>query len=132
MPCLPSGYNVRQRSRSIEPMPDMDPQALIASYEAREPLYTEAEFMRRFAEIKTARAIRISGGSPDKAPDDWMIALLASGRVSDAEYFRLAALLGVDSAGLIYSEPAVGRSFAGQLRAALRALIRFVAGLRRV
>jgi hypothetical protein len=113
------------------PAPDMDLEALVASYEAREPLYTEAEFMRRFAEIKTARAIRISGGSPDKAPDDWMIALLASGRVTDAEYFRLAALLGVDSAGLIYSEPSVGRSFAEHLRAAWSAVIRVLARLRR-
>jgi hypothetical protein len=109
----------------------MDPEALIASYEAREPLYTEGDFMRRFAEIKNARAIGITGGSADKAPNDGMIALLASGRVSDAEYFRLAGLLGVDSAGLIYSEPSVERSFAEQLRVAWRALIRFVSGLRR-
>jgi hypothetical protein len=60
-----------------------------------------------------------------------MIALLASGRVSDAEYFRLAGLLGVDSAGLIYSEPPPERSFVEQLRAAWKALMRFVAGLRR-
>jgi len=109
----------------------VDTEALIASYEAREPLYTEGDFLRRFAEIKTARAIGISGGSADKAPDDWMIALLASGRVSDAEYFRLAALLGIDSAGLIYSEPPVKRSFAEQLRAAWRALGRGLARLRR-
>jgi hypothetical protein len=73
----------------------MDPEAFRASYEARAPLYTEGDFMRRFAEIQNARAIGISDGSADKAPDDWMIALLASGRVSDAEYFRLASLLGV-------------------------------------
>jgi hypothetical protein len=109
----------------------MDPHALIASYEAREPLYTEGDFMRRFAEIKSARAIGISGGSADKAPADWMIALLASGRVSDAEYFRLASLLGVDSAGLIYSEPSVERDFAGQLRAAWRAFIHVLTRLRR-
>jgi hypothetical protein len=109
----------------------MDPKALVASYEAREPLYTEGDFMRRFAEIKNARAIGISDGSADKAPDDWMIALLASGRVSDAEYFRLAGLLGVDSAGLIYSEPSVERTFAEQLRAAWGALIHFLTGLRR-
>jgi hypothetical protein len=109
----------------------MDPEALIASYEAREPLYTEGAFTRRFAEIKNARAIGISGGSADKAPDDWMIALLASGRVSDAEYFRLAGLLGVDSAGLIYSEPSVERDLAEQLRAGWRALIHFLTGLRR-
>jgi len=34
----------------------MDTEALIASYEAREPLYTEGDFMRRFAEIKAAFA----------------------------------------------------------------------------
>jgi hypothetical protein len=131
MPGLPSGYNVRQRSRSIEPMPDMDPEALIASYEAREPLYTERDFMKRFVEIKKARAFGISGGSADRAPDDWMIALLASGRVSDAEYFRLAGLLGVDSAGLIYSEPAAKRSFAEQLGAAWKALMHVLTALRR-
>lgn len=109
----------------------MDPEALIASYEAREPLYTEGDFMRRFAEIKNARAMGISGGSADKAPDDWMIALLASGRVSDAEYFRLAGLLGVDSAGLIYSGPSVEGDFAEQLRGAWRALIHFLSRLRR-
>jgi hypothetical protein len=109
----------------------MDPETLIASYEAREPLYTEADFMRRFAEIKNARAFGISGGSANKAPDDWMIALLASGRVSDAEYFRLAGLLGVDSAGLIYSEPSVERSFAEQLREAWKALTGVLRALRR-
>jgi hypothetical protein len=109
----------------------MDPQTLIAGYEARTPLYTEGDFMRRFAEIKNARAIGISDGSAERAPDDWMIALLASGRVSDAEYFRLAHLLGVDSAGLIYSETATALTFTGQLRAAWRALARFIAGLRR-
>ena len=109
----------------------MDPQALIASYEAREPLYTERDFMKRFAEIKTARTVGISGDSTGKAPDDWMIALLASGRVSDAEYFRLAGLLGVDSAGLIYSEPSAGRTFAGQLRAAWTAFVHVLTRLRR-
>ena len=109
----------------------MDPQALIASYEAREPLYTERDFMKRFAEIKTARTVGISGDSTGKAPDDWMIALLASGRVSDAEYFRLAGLLGVDSAGLIYAEPPVERSFAEHLRAAWKALIHVLTALRR-
>jgi hypothetical protein len=109
----------------------MDPEAFRTSYEARAPLYTEGDFMRRFAEIQNARAIGISDGSVDKAPDDWMIALLASGRVSDAEYFRLARLLGVDSAGLIYSEPAAKRSFAELFRAALRAIGRFVSQLRR-
>jgi len=109
----------------------MDPEALIASYEAREPLYTEGDFMRRFAEIKNARTVGISGGSADKAPADWMIALLASGRVSDAEYFRLAGLLGVDSAGLIYSEPSAKPSFAEQLRTAWRAIIHVLTRLRR-
>jgi hypothetical protein len=109
----------------------MDPEALIASYEAREPLYTERDFMRRFTEIKKARAVGILGGSAGKAPDDWMIALLASGRVSDAEYFRLAGLLGVDPAGLIYSEPSVKRSFAEQLHAAWKALIHVLTALRR-
>jgi hypothetical protein len=109
----------------------MDLEALIARYEAREPLYTEGDFMKRFAEIKTARAVGISGGSAGKAPDDWMIALLASGRVSDAEYFRLAGLLGVDSAGLIYSEPAAERSFAEQLGTAWKALIHVLTALRR-
>ena len=109
----------------------MELKALIARYEAREPLYTEGDFLKRFAEIKNARAAGISGGSADRAPDDWMIALLASGRVSDAEYFRLARLLGVDSAGLIYSEPAAKRSFAQLLLAALRAIGHFVTRLRR-
>ena len=109
----------------------VDTEALVASYEAREAVYTERDFIRRFAEIKNARAIGISGGSADKAPGDRMIALLASGRVSDAEYYRLAGLLGVDSAGLIYSEPAGERGFAEQLRAAWRALIHALAGLRR-
>lgn len=109
----------------------MDAETLIASYEAREPLYTEGDFMKRFAEIRNARAIGISGTSTDRAPDDWMIALLASGRVSDAEYFRLAHLLGVDSAGLIYSEPAAEWTFTKLLHAAGGALIQFIAGLRR-
>ncbi len=112
-------------------MSDMDTEALIARYEAREPLYTEGDFVKRFAEIKKARAFGISGGSAGKAPDDWMIALLASGRVSDAEYFRLAGLLGVDSAGLIYSEPAAKRSFAGQLRAVWKTFSHLVTALRR-
>ena len=109
----------------------MDPEALIASYEAREPLYTEGDFMRRFAEIRQARAFGISGDSAGKAPADWMIALLASGRVSDAEYFRLAGLLGVDSAGLIYSEPSPKPSFAEQLHAAWKAFNHVLTALRR-
>jgi hypothetical protein len=109
----------------------MDAEALIASYEARAPLYTERDFMLRWAQIKSARTIGMMGSPADKAPDDRMVALLASGRVSDAEYFRLAGLLGVDSAGLIYTEPGVGRSFAEQLRAAWRALARFINSLRR-
>ena len=112
-------------------MPEIAPEALIARYEARDPLYTEGDFIKRFAEIKTARAFGIADGSAGKAPDDWMIALLASGRVSDAEYFRLAGLLGVDSAGLIYSEPVAGRSFAEQLRAAWKALVHALTALRR-
>jgi hypothetical protein len=68
----------------------MNPEAFIASEEAREPLYTEGDFVRRFAEIKKACAIGIMGGSAEKVPDGGRIALLASGRVSDAEYFRLA------------------------------------------
>ena len=103
----------------------------MSNYEAREPVYTERDFVRRFAEMKNARAIGISGGSADKAPDDRMIALLASGRVSDAEYYRLAGLLGVDSAGLIYSEPPVERDFAEQLRGAWRALLHLLSRLRR-
>jgi len=109
----------------------MNPQALIASYEAREPLYTEGDFVKRFAEIRNARAIGISDGSAGRAPADWMIALLASGRVSDAEYYRLAGLLGVDSAGLIYSEPAAERDFAERLRAAWKAINHFLTRLRR-
>lgn len=87
--------------------------------------------MLRWKQIKNARAAGITGGPADKAPSDRMVALLASGRVSDAEYFRLAGLLGVDSAGLIYTEPAAGHSFAEQLRTAWRALVRAVAKLRR-
>ena len=109
----------------------MNPEVLIASYEARKPLYTEGDFVSRFAQIKNARTIGISGGSAGKAPDDWMIALLASGRVSDAEYFRLAGLLGVDSAGLIYAEPSAKRTFAEHLYAAWRAIIHLLTRLRR-
>ena len=109
----------------------MDPKALLESYEARSPLYTEGDFLRRFAEIRNARAIGIAGGSTDKPPPDRMIALLASGRVSDAEYFRLAGLLGVDSAGLIRSEPPAECSFVEQLVAAWRALARLLNALRR-
>ena len=131
MPRVPKGYNGGQRRRKTPPVPDIDPQALIEIYEARQPFYTEGDFVRRFTEIKNARATGISGGSAERAPDDWMIALLASGRVSDAEYYRLAGLLGVDSAGLIYSEVSADRGFAEQLRAVLRALTRFVSALRR-
>ncbi len=109
----------------------MDPEALIASYEAREPLYTERDFMLRWAQIKSARTMGIAGGPAEKAPNDRMVGLLASGRVSDAEYFRLASLLGFDSAGLIYTEPSVERSFADQLLAVWRALVCFVSRLRR-
>ena len=111
-------------------MPEPDLDALIAGYEARQPRYTEGDFVRRFAEIKNARAIGVSGGSAGRPPDDWMIALLASGRVSDAEYFRLAGLLGADSAGLIYVEPPE-RSFSEQLLAAWKGFTRFVTSLRR-
>jgi hypothetical protein len=109
----------------------MDAEALIASYEARQPLYTERDFMLRWAQIKSARTMGMVGGPADKAPNDRMVALLASGRVSDAEYFRLAGLLGFDSAGLIYTEPSAERGFAQQLLAAWRALVRFVTRLRR-
>jgi hypothetical protein len=109
----------------------MDAQALIASYEAREPLYTERDFMLRWAQIKSARTMGMAGGPADKAPDDRMVALLASGRVSDAEYFRLAVLLGVDSAGLIYTEPSKEFSVVEQLLAVWRAFARFVTRLRR-
>ena len=113
------------------PRADMDAEALIAGYEARDPLYTERDFLLRWAQIKGARATGISGGPATKPPSDRMVALLASGRVSDAEYFRLAGLLGVDSAGLIYAEPAARPSVAAQLRAVWRALSRVVARLRR-
>jgi hypothetical protein len=110
---------------------DMDLEALLATYEARQPLYTEGDFMRRFAEIKKARAIGISGIPTGRAPDDWMIALLASGRVTDAEYYRLAEHLGVDSAGLIYSEVSADRGFVEQLRAGWRAVVQVLTALRR-
>jgi hypothetical protein len=109
----------------------MDLEALLATYEARQPLYTEGDFLRRFAEIKNARAAGISGIPTGRAPDDWMIALLASGRVSDAEYYRLAEHLGVDSAGLIYSEVSADRGFVEQVRAGWRALGRLLTALRR-
>jgi hypothetical protein len=112
-------------------MPDMDVEALIASYEERKPLYTEGDFLERFTLIKAARTSGISGGVADRAPDDRMVALLASGRVSDAEYFRLARALGVDSAGLIYAEPPARRSLGEHLRAALHAFGALVAKLRR-
>jgi hypothetical protein len=113
----------------------MDPEELFKRYEAREPRYTERDYLRRFAEIKNARAISISGGPSGSAPGDRMIGLLASGRVSDAEYFRLADLMGVDSAGLIHSEPSVEDeipTLARQLRAIWKALIRQLASLRRL
>ncbi len=110
---------------------DVDAEALVASYEARAPRYTERDFMLRWAQVKGAHTMGIARGSADKAPDDRMVSLLASGRVSDAEYYRLAGLLGVDSAGLIYTEPAIQRSFAQQLLAAWKALGRFVNSLRR-
>jgi hypothetical protein len=109
----------------------MDPEALLESYQARPALYTEHDFVRRFAQIKNARASSISGIPTARAPADWMIALLASGRVSDAEYFRLAEMLGVDSSGLIRSEAPAERGFGEQLLAAWRALARFVSTLRR-
>jgi hypothetical protein len=111
--------------------PDMDVEDLIASYEAREPRYTERDFMRRWAQIKSVRTMGMVRNSADRAPDDRMVALLASGRVSDAEYFRLAGLLGVDSAGLIYTDPSVQPSFAELLRAGWKAFVRFLTSLRR-
>ncbi len=124
------GYPARVRSQ----YPRMDPATLMADYESREPLYTEGDYLRRFAEIKNARAVSIAGISAENAPGDRMVALLASGRVGDAEYFKLAALLGVDSSGLIYSEPPGGHGFAwflARLRAVWRAVIRAVARMRR-
>jgi hypothetical protein len=109
----------------------MDAEALIASYEARAPLYTERDFMLRWAQIKSAHTMGMMGSRGYRAPDDRMVGLLASGRVSDAEYFRLAGLLGFDSAGLIYTEPSAERSFAEQLRMAGKALVRFLTRLRR-
>ena len=125
---VPDGYN---GCKSIKPVPDMDAEELLATYEARKPLYTEGDFVKRFAEIKAARTSVPLGARRERAPDDWMIALLASGRVTDAEYFRLARLLEVDPAGLIYSEPPGKRSFAEILLAAWRVFARFVASLRR-
>jgi len=115
----------------LRQLADMDAEALIASYEARQPRYTERDFMKRFAEIKNARTISIAGNAAEQAPGDRIIALLASGRVSDAEYFRLAGLLGFDSGGLIYSEPAVERSLIEWLRAGWKEAARLVAKLRR-
>ncbi|HEX4507488.1 MAG TPA: hypothetical protein VH722_17295 [Alphaproteobacteria bacterium] len=109
----------------------MDVEDLIAGYDARKPLYTEGDFVKRFAEIKAARATGVLGARRERAPDDWMIALLASGRVTDAEYFRLARLLEVDPAGLIHAEPAPKRSFVELLLAVWWAFARFVSSLRR-
>jgi len=109
----------------------MDVEELIATYDARKPLYTEGDFVKRFAKIKAARTDGPLGARRERAPDDWMVALLASGRVTDAEYFRLARLLEVDSTGLIYSEPAPKRSYAELLLAAWRGFARFVNSLRR-
>ena len=106
----------------------MDVEALIAGYEDRRAVYTEGDFVERFTLI---RAARISGGSAEQAPDDRMVALLASGRVTDAEYFRLARMLGVDSTGLIYAEPPKQRSLAQLLLATWRAFSSFVSRLRR-
>lgn len=106
----------------------MDVEALIASYEDRRPLYTEGDFVERFTLI---RAARISGGSAERPPDDRMVALLASGRVTDAEYFRLARLLGVDSTGLIHAEPPPQPRLAETLLAAWRGFARLVSRLRR-
>jgi hypothetical protein len=109
----------------------MNAEALIESYEARKPLYTEGDFVKRFTEIKNARIPGTAGSPAGRTPDDWMIALLASGRVSDAEYFRLAKLLGVDPAGLVHAEPAAQRSLAELLGAAWTGFSRFVSSLRR-
>jgi hypothetical protein len=109
----------------------MDVEELLASYEARKPLYTEGDFVKRFAEIKAARTAGPLGARRERAPDDWMVALLASGRVTDAEYFRLARLLEVDSTGLIYSEPPPKRSYAELLLTAWQNFSRFVGSLRR-
>jgi hypothetical protein len=109
-------------------MPDMDVEALISGYENRKPLYTEGDFVERFTLI---RAARISGGSAEQPPDDRMVALLASGRITDAEYFRLARLLGVDSTGLIYAEPPAKRSLVELLHIAWLGFVRFVNSLRR-
>lgn len=125
---VPNGYN---GCGSIKPVPDMDVEELIATYDARKPLYTEGDFVKRFAEIKAARTEGPLGARRERAPDDWMVALLASGRVTDAEYFRLARLLEVDSTGLIYSEPPPRRSYAELLLAAWRGFAGFVNSLRR-
>jgi hypothetical protein len=109
----------------------MNAEALIESYEARKPLYTEGDFLKRFAEIKNARIPGTAGSPAGRTPDDWMIALLASGRVSDAEYFRLAKLLGVDPAGLIHADPTSQRSLVQLLRAAWAGLSHLVSSLRR-
>jgi hypothetical protein len=125
---VPDGYN---GCKPIKPVPDMDVEELIATYDARKPLYTEGDFVERFTEIKAARTPGPLGARRERPPDDWMIALLASGRVSDAEYFRLARLLEVDPAGLIYSEPPARRGLAELLLAAWLAFTRFVSRLRR-
>ena len=125
---VPDGYN---GCKPIKPVPDMDVEELLATYEARKPLYTEGDFVKRFAEIKAARTQSPLGARLERAPDDWMVALLASGRVTDAEYFRLARDLGVDPTGLIYSEPPARRKFGELLLAAWRAFARFVNSLRR-
>jgi len=125
---VPDGYN---GCKPIKPVPEMDVEELLAEYEARKPLYTEGDFVKRFAEIKAARTDGPLGARREQAPDDWMVALLASGRVTDAEYFRLARELGVDSTGLIYSEPPPKRSVVELLLAVWRAFARFVGSLRR-
>jgi len=115
----------------LRQLSNLDAEALIARYEARKPRFTEGDFMRRFAEIANARPVGIAGAWSGARPSDRVIALLASGRVSDAEYFRLADLLGFDSSGLIHADPAAERSFVELLRAAWKETARLVAKLRR-
>lgn len=124
----PNGYS---RWKSIKPVPEMDTETLIASYEARKPLYTEGDFLERFTLIRAARTTGLSGERDLKDPEDWMVALLASGRVTDAEYFRLARELEVDSTGLIHAEPPAKRSWVELLWSALRTFGRAVGKLRR-
>lgn len=67
-----------------------DTATLIAHYTARPARYSEAETARRLADYRTGFAINALDGAPAPPEAETLAALLASGRISEAEYFNLA------------------------------------------